>query len=163
MSTLCDAGRATLIVIDVQERLMPAIYEGGAVVRNALMLAQAARMLQVPVIGTAQNPAGLGPKVPEVHALCECVIAKMDFDACAQAAFLDALNNTRDDLIVIGCEAHVCVLQTVLGLLQRKRRVRVVADAVGSRQPFNKAAGLERAKAAGAELVTTEMVLFESL
>jgi nicotinamidase-related amidase len=163
MNTLCDANRAMLLVIDLQERLMPAIYEGGMVINNVKLLAQTARLLDIPLIGTIQNPAGLGPNVPEIHALCDRVIAKRDFDACAEAAFLDALDNTRDDLIVAGCETHVCVLQTTLGLLQRKQHVRVVADAVGSRQPHNKAVALERLKAAGAELVTTEMVLFEWL
>ena len=163
MSHLCDASRSTLIIIDLQERLMPAIHEGEAVVANALRLAQAARLLGIPVIGTAQNPEGLGPNVPAVHALCDQVIAKMDFDACAEPDFLQALETPRDDLIVAGCEAHVCTLQTVLGLLSRKCRVRLAADATGSRQPFSKTVALERARAAGAQLVTTEMVLFEWL
>lgn len=164
MNGLCDASRSTLIIIDLQERLMPAIHEGDAVVRNALRLAQTAKLLGIPVLGTAQNPQGLGPNVAEVHAQCDRVFAKMDFDACAEQAFLDALaveRGERDDLIVAGCEAHVCVLQSVLGLLGRGHRVRLVADATGSRVPFNKQIALERARDAGAELLTTEMVLFE--
>ena len=161
MPTLCDASRATLIVIDLQERLMPAIDEGATVIRHAVMLAQAAKLLGVPVIGTAQYPAGLGQNVAEVQALCDRVIPKTDFDAGAEPAFLTALHPARDDLVVIGCEAHVCVLLTVLGLLRGKRRIRLVVDAIGSRQPFNKIMAMERAKAAGADLVTTEMVLFE--
>jgi nicotinamidase-related amidase len=163
LNSLCDASRSVLIVIDVQERLMPAIHEGASVVGNVLRLAQAAKLLEVPVIGTAQYPAGLGPNVASIHALCDKVIAKTDFDACAQPDFLAALDPTRDDLIMVGCEAHVCVLQTVLGLLARKRRVRLVTDAIGSRNPTNKAVAAERAKAAGAELLTNEMVLFEWL
>jgi nicotinamidase-related amidase len=163
MSTLCNVSHATLVVIDLQERLMPAIADRDAVLRNVLMLGQAAQLLQVPTIGTAQYRHGLGPNLPQVEALCARVIGKTDFDACAEPAFVEALDNGRDDLILIGCEAHVCVLQTAFGLLQRQRKVRVVADAVGSRQPYNKALGLERMKAAGAELVTTEMVLFEWL
>ncbi|WP_151632517.1 isochorismatase family protein [Noviherbaspirillum aerium] len=161
MNRLCDASRSTLIIIDLQQRLMPAIHEGDAVVKNALRLAQTAKLLGIPVIGTAQNPDGLGPNVAEVHAQCDSVFSKMDFDACAEKGFLDAIAGDRNELIVAGCEAHVCVLQSVLGLLGRGHHVRLVADAVGSRVPFNRQIALDRAKTAGAELLTTEMVLFE--
>ena len=162
MNTLCDVLQSTLVMIDLQERLMPAIHDNEAVAGNARRLAQAAKLLDVPVIGTAQYPAGLGPNVADLHALCDTVIAKNDFDACGEPAFMAAPDAAgRADLIVAGCEAHVCVLQTVLGLLRHKRRVRLVADAIGSRLPLNKAIAIGRAKAAGAELVTTEMVLFE--
>lgn len=160
MNDLCDASRSTLILIDLQGRLMPAIDQGDAVLKNARTLAQVATLLRVPVLGTEQNPAGLGPNAPEVKALCAQTFEKMDFDACAEAAFLAALD-PEHELIVTGCEAHVCVLQTTLGLLRRGRRIRLVADAIGSRQSFNKAVALERAQAAGAQLVTTEMVAFE--
>jgi len=129
---------------------------------NARRRAQAAKLLTVPIVGTAQYPAGLGPNVADLHALCNTVIAKTDFDACGEPAFIAALDATdRPDLIVTGCEAHVCVLQTVLGLLEANRKVRLVVDAIGSRQLLNKTIAIDRAKAAGAELVTTEMVLFE--
>lgn len=161
MTSLCDASRTTLIIVDLQERLMPAIHDNAQVVANALRLARTAKLLEIPIVGTAQNPSGLGPNVADVHSLCDIVIGKMDFDACAEPGFLEQLQETRGDLIVAGCEAHVCVLQTVLGLRLRGRTVRLVADAIGSRVPFNKQIALERAKAAGTELVTTEMVLFE--
>lgn len=160
MNDLCDASRSTLIIIDLQERLMPAIQDGDAVVKNALTLARAARLLDIPVVGTVQNPAGLGPNMPDVQALCGRMIEKMDFDSCAEPAFLSALDPAHE-LIVAGCEAHVCVLQTTLGLLRRKRRVRLVADAIGARRAVDKAVAIERARAAGAELVTAEMVAFE--
>jgi nicotinamidase-related amidase len=160
---LCDVARSTLIMIDLQERLLPSIDDGAAVMKNALILARAARRLAVPVIGTEQNPAGLGPNAAAIRTLCDQTIAKTDFNACAEPGFLGALDPARDDLIVAGCEAHVCVLQSVLGLLGAKRRVRLVADAIGSRQPSSKTVAMERARAAGAELVTTEMVLFEWL
>jgi nicotinamidase-related amidase len=160
---LCDVAGSTLIIIDFQERLMPSIDDGSALMKNAMILAQAARRLDVPVIGTEQNPAGLGPNAAAIKALCDRTIAKSDFNACAQPEFLKALDPARDDLIVAGCEAHVCVLQTVLGLLDAKRRVRLVADAIGSRQPLNKMIAMDRARAAGAEIITTEMVLFEWL
>jgi nicotinamidase-related amidase len=161
--SLCDAERSTLLVIDLQQRLMPVIDGGAAVLGNAMILARAARLLQVPAIATAQYPQGLGPNAPEIESLCAQVIAKDDFDACAEPALLAALQPDRSQLIVVGCEAHVCVLQTVLSLLTRGYPVRVVSDAVGSRAAHNKAAGLERMRAAGAEVLSTEMVVFEWL
>lgn len=162
MNDLCDSSRSALILIDLQERLMPAIDNGDSVLKNAHMLAEAAAMLDVPVLGTVQNPSRLGPNAPAIQARCLRTIEKMDFDACAEEAFLAALDPAHE-LIVAGCEAHVCVLQTSLSLRRRGRRVRLVADAIGSRQAYNKTIALERAQAAGAELVTTEMVIFEWL
>ncbi|SNS10833.1 Nicotinamidase-related amidase [Noviherbaspirillum humi] len=162
-TALCDASRSALIVIDLQQRLMPAIHAGEQVIQRAHILAQAARALGVPVIGTAQTPAKLGPNVADLHALCNQVVEKDSFDACAEPAFLEALPGDRDQFIVVGCEAHVCVLQTVLGLLARRRPARLIADAVGSRDPANKAVALDRARAAGAEILTSEMVVFEWL
>jgi nicotinamidase-related amidase len=163
VTDLCDAARSVLVVIDLQERLMPAIHQGEQVVRRAHVLAQAAQALAIPVVGTAQTPAKLGPNVASVAALCSQVIDKDDFDSCAEAAFLDVLPAERDQLIVVGCEAHVCVLQTVLGLLARGREVRLISDAIGSRDPANKAAAIERARHAGAQVLTSEMVVFEWL
>ncbi|HEY8605894.1 MAG TPA: isochorismatase family protein [Noviherbaspirillum sp.] len=163
MNTLCDAQRSTLILIDLQARLMPAIHDGATVAANALRLASMAGMLGVPVVATVQNPEGLGSCVPDLAPFCGDAIAKTDFDATAAAGFLDALPPGRDELIVAGCEAHVCVLQTVLGLRRRGYHVRLAADAAGSRHPGNKAMALQRMQSAGAEPLTTEMVLFEWL
>lgn len=158
---LIAAAQSQLLLIDFQARLMPAIAGGAESVANARRLAAAARLLGVPVVVTEQNPKGLGATLEELTGAGP-VIAKTAFGACGEPAFLDAL---RPDcaLIVAGCETHVCVLQTVLGLLAARRRVCVVADAVGSRTPENKAAGLARMAAQGAEIVTTEMVVFEWL
>ena len=163
MSSLCDASRSILIVVDLQERLMPTIHDGAEVIKNVVILATAAKSFGVPVIGTAQNPAGLGPNLPQIRALCERIISKTDFDACAEPEFLEALAIGRNELIVVGCEAHVCVLQTMLGLRARQHSVRFVVDAIGSRHPLNKTIAMDRAKEAGAQLLTTEMVLFEWL
>jgi nicotinamidase-related amidase len=163
MNTLCDMSRSVLIVIDLQERLMPVINEGAAVMKRARILAQAAKTLGVPVIGTAQNSSRLGHNAPEIGEFFDRVVEKDDFDACAAPGFLESLPPSRDQLIVTGCEAHVCVLQTALGLLARKREVRLIADAVGSRDPLNKDAALQRAQAAGAQILTSEMVIFEWL
>ena len=158
---LIDAAQSQLLLIDFQTRLMPAIAGGAAAVANARRLADAAGLLDVPVLATEQNPRGLGSTVAEL-AGAGPVVAKTSFGACGEPAFLDALR-PGGALVVTGCETHVCVLQTVLGLLAAKRRVCVVADAVGSRDPENKAAGLARMAAHGAEIVTTEMVVFEWL
>ena len=143
---------------------MPAIAGGDEVVSNAGRLLAAAEELHVPVVSTEQNPKGLGPTVPELarpdaHHL---VVAKMTFDSCSAAGVMDALSAGRH-VVLAGAEAHVCVLQTALGLLDRSRRVYVVGDAVGSRRPENKEAALRRLERAGAEIVTTEMVIFEWL
>lgn len=163
MNTLCDASRSVLIVIDFQERLLPVIDDGAAVLKRGAILAQAANVLGIPVIGTAQNPSRLGGNVPEIGRFIDQLIEKDDFNACASAGFLQALPPSRDQLLVTGCEAHVCVLQTVLGLLADKREVRVIADAVGSRRALDKEVALQRASRAGAQILTSEMVMFEWL
>jgi nicotinamidase-related amidase len=158
---LMTASRSRLLIIDFQARLMPAIHDGERLVANARRLVDAAGLLGVPVLMTEQNPAGLGGTV-EALAGAGPVISKMSFDSCGAPAFLEAIAGD-DELIVCGCEAHVCVGQTVLSLLGYKRRVIVVQDAVGSRAPESKAVALRRLERHGAEIVTTEMVVFEWL
>jgi nicotinamidase-related amidase len=152
---------AMLIFIDFQTKLMPAIHDGEAVLLNAGRLAEAARLLDVPVVMTEQYPRGLGPTVPALAAAGPAV-TKTSFDACAEPAFLEAVTGDRE-LVICGCEAHVCVGQTVLTLLEHRRRVVVVADAIGSRAPQSREIALSRMASHGAEIVTTEMVLFEWL
>ena len=158
---LISATNARLVVIDIQGRLMPAIQDGERVVANARRLTDAARLLGRPILMTEQNPDKLGGTVPEL-ADAGPVVAKMSFDSCAEPAFLDALGGD-DDLVVCGCEAHVCVAQTVLTLLEHRRRVFVVQDAIGSRAPESKEVAIRRMERHGAEVVTTEMVVFEWL
>jgi nicotinamidase-related amidase len=153
---------STLLVVDFQSKLMPAIDDGMSVLANARRLLNAAEMLQVPILFTEQNANGLGSTVPELRSDTGRLLHKMTFDACRTAGFLEAIAN-RHDLIVSGCEAHVCVLQTVMGLLRAGRRVYVVRDAVGSRRPEGKEAAIRRMERNGAEIVTTEMVVFEWL
>lgn len=163
---LMRAETAQLLVIDLQARLMPAIEGGAAVLVQTGNLLRAAGLLAVPASVTEQSPDKLGKTVAEldqvVQAAAATLVAKTSFDACAEPAFLDAVSGDRE-LVVAGCEAHVCVLQTVLTLLDHRRRVIVVRDAVGSRRPESHAAALARMAAHGAEIVTTEMVLFEWL
>lgn len=161
MDRLCDATTSTLLLVDLQARLMPAIHEGSSVVERARILALAARQLDIPVIGTEQNPAGLGANVDELGELCHRTVAKRHFDASAEESFSACRDPQRDEWIIAGCEAHVCVMQTVLGLIEHGQRVRLVTDAVGSRRPHDKNVAIERAVAAGATPVTAEMVVFE--
>ena len=159
---LIDSTRALLLVVDVQVRLMPAIAEGEGVVANTGRLLAAAKLLDVPSLFTEQNAGGLGPTVPDLAPKPGAAFAKMSFGAARAPGFLEGLPGDRD-LVVTGCEAHICVLQTVVGLLETGRRVFVVRDAVGSRRIENREAALARMAAHGAEIVTTEMVVFEWL
>lgn len=161
MKTL-DRSTSQLLVIDIQGRLMPVIDRADTVIRNTRRLLDAAAIFDMPVLFTEQYPKGLGPTVPEVLVPEARIVAKMSFDACRTEGFLESLSD-RSDIVVAGCEAHVCVLQTVLGLLSGGRRVIVVEDALGARQEASKAAALSRMARCGAEIVTTEMVVFEWL
>jgi nicotinamidase-related amidase len=161
MRTL-DRERSTLLVVDFQSRLMPAIEDGAAVLRNARRLLDAAKLLRVPALFTEQNAKGLGGTVPELLSGCDDIAHKMTFDACRAPGFLPALP-AEHDIVVSGCETHVCVLQTVLGLVAAGRRVFVVRDAVGSRRSESKETAIRRMERNGVEVVTTEMVIFEWL
>jgi nicotinamidase-related amidase len=158
--------RAGLVVVDVQQRLLPAIFEKERVLQNVLRLIQGAAILEVPVFATEQYPKGLGPTVPEVAAAIPgfAPMEKIAFSACGAAGFLTALKKRKvSEAILCGLEAHVCVSQTCLDLLYDGFRVFVAADAVSSRTPENYRLGLGRMRAAGAIIVSTEMVLFELL
>jgi nicotinamidase-related amidase len=162
---ILDARTSALVLVDFQARLLPAIHDAAAVTANALVLARAARALGVPVIGTEENPAGLGPNTADIRTACDVTIAKTRFDACADG-LVDALHAARpgvEQVVVAGCEAHVCMLQTALGLVRAGKRVWVVENASGSRRPGDRAAAMARLAHAGATIVTHEMVVFEWL
>jgi len=183
---LLQAELSQLVLVDYQARLMPAILEAPLVLANAVRLAQAARSLKVPVFGTEQNPSKLGGNAPELAALCDKTLAKMQFSAVEEGLsewlrpplapapgnarslpkHLQKPSNTpteRSSIVVAGCEAHVCLLQTALQLLEDDFDVWVVTDACSSRTERNRDAAFDRLAGAGAELVTTEMVVFEWL
>ena len=183
---LLDADESQLVLVDYQERLMPAIHEGAAVLANALRLARVAQLLDMPVWGTEQNPSRLGPNDAALRALCHKTLAKMHFSAAEEglgewlrppakpqggnARSLpkhlqkpQAPAPERQTIVIAGCETHVCLLQTALQLVEDEFDVWVVTDACGSRTERNRDAAFDRLAGAGAELVTTEMVLFEWL
>jgi len=153
---------SALLLVDFQSRLMPAIDDGASVVANARRLLDAAQLFDVPLVVTEQNAGGLGPTVAELRSSAGTTAAKMTFDATRMPSFAAALPDCPD-LVVAGCETHVCVLQTVLGLLRAGRRVFIVRDGVGSRRAESKETAIHRMQRNGAEVVTTEMVLFEWL
>ena len=157
-----SAGTASLLVIDIQPRLMRAIEGAEAVIANAKRLIDAAQLFGVPVLFTEQNASALGPTAGTLAPPAGAVLPKMCFDACRAEGFAAKLGG-RPDVAVTGCEAHVCVLQTVLSLLDAGRRVFVVRDAIGSRRAESKEAAIRRMERHGAEIVTAEMVIFEWL
>ena len=159
---IIDRDRSILLVGDFQSRLMPAIEDGAVLIANARRMIDAAELFHIPILFTEQNAEGLGGTLPELRAKTGDIVHKMTFDACRAPGFLTALSD-RSDIVVAGCETHVCVLQTVLGLLNTGRRVFAVRDALGSRQLESKETAIERMERNGAEIVTTEMVLFEWL
>jgi nicotinamidase-related amidase len=157
-----DPKRSILLVIDFQSRLMPAIHDGDVAVRNANRLIDAAKLCDIPRLFTEQNPTGLGSTVEEIPVEADRLIHKQFFDACREAGFLDRVPADAH-IVAVGCESHVCVQQTVLGLLGASRKTFVVRDALGSRHPEDKETAVRRMEQHGAEIVTTEMVVFEWL
>jgi len=157
-----DRRNSALLIVDFQSRLMPSINEASAAVANAKRLMNAALLFDIPVFLTEQNPKGLGPTIPELQRPGANGIHKMHFDACREEGVLEQLRNWPQ-IMVAGCEAHVCVQQTVLGLLESGHSVFLVRDAVGARKPESKETAIRRMEKHGAEIVTTEMVVFEWL
>ncbi len=162
-----DAEKAVLVVIDVQERLVPAMPEDIYLrLRNTVaMLVEVAGLLGLPVVTTEQYPKGIGHTVPELAAACnETVIEKVSFGCCGEATFLEALKNTgRSQVLITGMEAHVCVYQTVLGLLEDGYYVHLIRDAICSRNKTDYLAGVANARQAGAVVTTAETVMFQML
>ena len=151
-----------LLVIDVQDRLMPKIVDRDAIIRNIGFLIDAARQVSVPVLATEQHPKGLGPTVPELAAKLPDRPAKVDFSCCAIPAVVETFRReARPKVLLAGIEAHVCVQATALDLLARDFRVYLAVDAIGSRYAIDKEFALRRLEHAGAILTTTETAIFE--
>ncbi|MCY7305316.1 MAG: isochorismatase family protein [Rhodoferax sp.] len=190
---LLDADECQLVLVDYQPRLLSAIFEAPLVSANALRLAQMAQLLHLPLWATEQNPAKLGASLPELASIVSAaggrILPKMAFGAGA-AGLGDWLRPAerkptgagnarslpkhlqkavpvvapeRNSIVLAGCEAHICLLQTALELLEQEFEVWVVTDACSSRSERNRDAAFDRLAGNGAELVTTEMVAFEWL
>nr|WP_315199951.1 isochorismatase family protein [uncultured Aquabacterium sp.] len=162
---LLDRRRSALVLVDHQARLMPAIHDAERVLDQAVFLARLAREMGVPVMGTEQNPQALGGNEPRLRALCDRTLSKAHFSAVADGLLpvLREIAPEVQQLVLAGCETHVCLLQTALEAQQSGLQVFVVPEACGSRRPEDKARALQRLQAAGVSLVCPEMVAFEWL
>ena len=155
-----------LVAIDFQERLLPVIHEGDSVVTEAAKLIRGFEALGCPVLVTQQYTRGLGESVKEIQDACTTFshIEKDTFSAMGEQSFIDALSRTgRETVVICGVEAHVCVLQTALDLLEAGYDVFVCVDAISSRKERDKDAAVKRMIHSGIAPVTTESVLFELL
>lgn len=151
-----------LLVVDVQERLVPAIADHPRVVFNVRRLVDGAKALGLPVVATEQYPEGLGPTVPVLRERLGPVRSKLSFSCGPCADLFNPLGERGiHKILVAGIEAHVCVEQTVLDLLNDGWRVYVAVDAAGSRDAVDRETVLWRMDSSGAVLTTTEAALFE--
>jgi nicotinamidase-related amidase len=156
---------SALLIVDLQERLLPHIHDAGIVLEHAQWLLGVARRLGVPVIASEQYPSGLGATAPALRALLEPreIVEKVHFSCVAEGCLQPHPAWERQLVVICGTEAHVCVLQTALGLLEAGKTVFVVAEAVGSRKPADRDLAIARMRQCGAQIVSREMVAFEWL
>jgi nicotinamidase-related amidase len=162
-----DPEQCALIVIDIQEKLLPPIFQKGQLIRNAQLLIRLAGILDIPTIATTQYAKGLGGAVPEVRSLVpDNGIDKQVFSCFGSDVFcsmLKRLPGRRNTLLLCGMESHICVMQTALNALREGYLVHVASDAVSSRTEWNWKIGLERMRAAGSVISSTEMIIYELL
>lgn len=154
-----------LLAIDLQTKMLPAIADHVELLANCAWLLRAARRIGVPAAGIEQNPGGLGPLVPEIRALIPegSVAAKTHFSSVAAKCLGDLPGADRAQIVIIGVEAHICVLQSALDLYLEGKEVYCVADCVGSRRHLDRDLALARLRQAGVRIVSREMVVFEWL
>jgi nicotinamidase-related amidase len=158
--------QCALVVIDVQEKLLPPIFQKEQLVRNAQLLIRAAAILKIPTLVSTQYAKGLGATIPEIASLLNRnqPIDKTLFSCFGSDLFCAALNQVPDNrrtLLLCGMESHICVAQTALAALREGFLVHVASDAVSSRTEWNWKVGLERMRAAGAIISSTEMIIYE--
>ncbi len=157
-----DSESSILILIDLQARLMPAIDQGEDVVRQCIRIAKIAQLLEIPIVGTEQSPKSLGSNIESIKSFCSTTISKEHFNACADG-LIEVIPSNRQQCILMGCETHVCLMQTALKLIDEGYDVSVVVDGVGSRGALDKQIALDRLASTGARLITAEMLGFEWL
>ena len=163
-----ESEHCALIVVDIQQKLLPPIFNKEAMVRNSQLLIRLAKILSIPAMVTTQYSKGLGGTVPEIASLLTEVrtIDKMEFGCFGSEEFrsgLKKLPGNRNTVLLCGMESHICVTQTALGALNDGHLVHVASDAVGSRSEWNWKVGLDRMRAAGAVISSTEMMMYELL
>jgi hypothetical protein len=163
---LLNAGQSCLVIVDVQENLLPAVIEPERLLANCAFLMRVAAKLDVPVLTSEQYPRGLGPTVGELRGLADNgqAIEKVEFSCMANPAFSEKFEAIgRPQAVIAGIEAHVCVLQTALQLRQRGHQTFVAGDATASRGATDARLAIQRMREAGAQIVSTEMIAFEWL
>jgi nicotinamidase-related amidase len=163
-----EADQCALIVVDIQEKLLPPIFQKEQLVKNSQLLIRLAGILKIPTLMSTQYAKGLGPTVPEIASLLPetPAIDKQMFSCFGSDVFcsmLKRLPGNRNTILLCGMESHICVMQTALGALREGYLVHVACDAVGSRTEWNWKIGLERMRAAGAIISSTEMIIYEAL
>lgn len=159
-----DPSRSALLVIDLQEKLHPLIRGGQPLAHEIERLVEAAEALSIPAAATVQYPKGLGPLIEPFHEAFPSAEEKLDFSAAVCRDALDRwIDQRRDQIVVVGIETHVCVLQTVLDLIAEGLRPFVAADAVGSRHDLDHELAIARMRDNGATITTVEAVMFEWL
>jgi nicotinamidase-related amidase len=163
-----DPDKTALIVIDIQEKLLPPIFQKDELVRNSQLLIRLASVLKMPALVTTQYSKGLGGTVPEVASLLPDArpIDKLAFSCFGSDIFCSTLKHlpgNRNTVLLCGMESHICVMQTALAALREGYLVHVATDAVSSRTEWNWKMGLDRMRAAGAVLSSTEMAIYELL
>jgi nicotinamidase-related amidase len=163
-----EAEQCALIVVDMQEKLLPPIWEKERLVRNVQLLIRLAGILKIPALVTTQYAKGLGNTVPEIASLLPSnpPIDKLMFSCFGSEAFCSLLKRMpgqRTTVLLCGMETHICVMQTALGALREGYLVHVASDAVSSRTELNWRIGLDRMRSAGAILSSTEMMIYELL
>jgi nicotinamidase-related amidase len=166
--TPLQARHCALAVVDIQEKLLPPIFQKERMVRNSQLLIRLAKILDLPVLLSTQYSKGLGATIPEIASLLPEVapLEKNEFGCFnndAYCARVKSLPGDRNTLLVCGMESHICVMQTALGALNSGYIVHVASDAVSSRTELNWQIGLERMRAAGAVISSTEMMIYELL
>lgn len=162
---LPDRKKTAFVLIDIQERLLPVIFENERVIKNTNILIEGRRILDIPLLVTEQYPKGLGHTDPNINLPEEKVLVeKMCFSCIASDDFMGEVKKAgAKTLVLFGIEAHICVLKTALEALAEGYQVHVVSDAVSSRTEDNKKVALERMRQAGAFITSTEMILFQMM
>ena len=161
-----DIAKSCLVVVDVQGKLAQLMDNKAALFANIEILIKAAQILDIPIIRCEQNPKALGPTIPQLDQLMtqNQPVEKFSFSCLGNQKFTDQLKAlSRKQIILCGIEAHVCIYQTAMDLLDRDYQVSLIADAVSSRTPQNKKIAIDRLDSEGAYISSTEMILFELL
>lgn len=156
---------SALILVDYQTRLMPSIYEGEKIIAASVFVARIAQILDIPILGTEQNPVGLGPSDERIKKYYSRTLDKRSFNAAADglANYIEAINPLIKQLVLAGCETHVCLMQTALGLQALGYEIAVLPEASGSRAIQDKLLAIERLSQHKVALLSTEMLAFEWL